>query len=251
MKFEFLTRTNVSALHTLCTGDQPEFASANSKRQQWFDEMFRRGLRGWIAFHDRVPAGYIEYLPIQAAPFPVAGSDANFITCLWVLPQFQHQGVGGNLLAACIGDSTRGIATIGYREGPHKPVDFFKHFGFEEQDRDGDSVLLTRDGADAHLERVRYRAHASAERLAVDVLYNPECPWSTRTAERVIATIKQHPAFKEIDLWVGDAWACGAHQGLFGGVYLNGVQPFIRPPTDADIQRAIDDALTVRVPSDA
>lgn len=251
MKFEFLTRTNVNALHTLCTGDKPEFASANKKRQEWFDEMFRGGLRGWIAFQDHKPAGYIEYLPIEAAPFPVTGQDANFITCLWVLPQYQHQGLGGSLLAACIGDSARGLATIGYHKGEHKPVNFFAHFGFEEKDHDGDSVLLTRDCADVHLERVRYRPHASGQRLAVDVLYNPECPWSTRTAERVVDTVKAHPAFPEIDLWIGDAWACGAHQGLFGGIYLNGIQPFTSPPSDADIQRAIDDALVMRVPSDA
>ena len=71
MKFEFLTRANAGALHTLCTGDKPEFAAANAKREEWLDGMFRQGLRGWVAFQDGIPAGYVEYLPIQVAPFPV------------------------------------------------------------------------------------------------------------------------------------------------------------------------------------
>lgn len=249
MKFEFLTHANVGALHTLCTNDQPEFKSANAKRQQWFDEMFAKGLRGWVAFKDRTPVGYVEYIPIEVAPYPVAGEKANFLTCLWVLPSFQHQGVGGQLIAACIGDSPRGIATIAYR-GEHKPVDFFKHYGFRSIDRLGDSELLVHGRAETQLQRVYYRAHESADRLAVDVLYNPECPWSTRTAERVIASVKEHPAHDEIDLWVGDAWACGAHQGLWGGVYFNGVEVFKTPPNEQEITRAIDNALTVRVASD-
>src|SRR5512141_3397506 len=109
MRFEFLTRANASALHTLCTENKPEFASANARRERWLDEMFKQGLRGWIAYDNDKPIGYIEYLPIEKAPFPVSGRDANFVTCLWVLPQYNHLGVGGSLLAACLGDSTRGV----------------------------------------------------------------------------------------------------------------------------------------------
>ncbi len=249
MRYEFLTRANVGALHTLCTNDQPEFASANVKRQQWFDDMFAKGLRGWVAFKDRAPIGYVEYIPIDVAPFPVNGRNANFLTCLWVLPAYQHTGVGGDLLAACLGDSTHGVATIAY-EGAHKPADFFVHFGFRPVERLDDSVLLVHGPAEAELQRVYYRAHENAQRLAVDVLFNPECPWSTRTAERLIASIKEHPAHDQVDLWVADAWACGAHQGLHGGIYFNGVQMFKAPPSEQELARAIDNALTIRVASD-
>ncbi len=249
MRLEFFTRANVGALHTLCTQDQPEFASANAKRQQWFDDMFAKGLRGWIAFKDREPVGYVEYLPIRFAPFPVKGTKANFLTCLWVLPTYQHLGVGGDLLAACLGDSPRGVATIAY-PGAHKPADFFTHFGFHEVDRVDDLVLLSHGAVEIELQHAYYRAHEKADRLAVDILYNPECPWSTRTAERMIATVKEHPAHDEIDLWVADAWECGAHLGLHGGIYFNGSRPFTKPPTDQELRRAIDDALTIRVASD-
>ena len=249
MKFEFLTRANAGALHTLCTGDNPEFDSANAKRDRWLDEMFRKGLRGWIAFQDRKPIGYVEYVPIEVAPYPVAGQNANFLTCLWVLPDYGHLGAGGNLLAACIGDSPTGVATIAHR-GAHMPPDFFEHFGFRRVDEVHGNILLVHGPVQAQLQRVHYRAHENANRLAVDVMFNPECPWSTRTAERVIAAIEQHPARGEIDLWVGDAWACGAHLGLHGGVYLNGVQPFAKPPTEEEIAQAIQNALTIRVPSD-
>ncbi len=249
MRFEFLTRANVGALHTLCTGDQPEFASANAKRQQWFDDMFGKGLRGWVAFKEREPVGYVEYIPIEAAPFPVQGTNGNFLTCLWVLPAYQHLGVGGDLLAACLGDSPRGVATIAYA-GEHKPADFFTHLGFRPVDRLDDSVLLVHGSVEVQLQRVYYRAHENASRLAVDVLYNPECPWSTRTAERVVAGVREHPAHDEIDVWVADAWACGAHQGLQGGVYFNGVRVFATPPSEQELVRAIDNALVIRVASD-
>ncbi len=250
MKFEFLTRANVGALHTLCTGDRPEFASANAKRERWLDEMFRKGLRGWIAYQDRKPVGYVEYLPIEAAPYPVVGTKANFLTCLWVLPEHKHLGVGGSLLAACLGDSPQGVATIGYA-GDHMPVDFFEHFGFHAVDQCNGATLLVYGPEQVQLQRAFYRAHETSNRLAVDVMFNPECPWSTYTAERVIAAIEKHPARAEIDLWVGDAYACGAHMGLHGGIYLNGTHPFVAPPTDEEISQAIENALTVRVPSDA
>lgn len=249
MKFEFLTRANAGALHTLCTGNQPEFSSANSKREHWFDEMFKRGLRGWIAFQDQAPVGYVEYLPIEAAPYPVVGQNTNFLTCLWVLPHAKHLGIGGSLLAACLGDSPNGVATIAY-QGEYKPVEFFAHFGFRKVDSMDDATLLVQGSARVQMEHAYYRAHESTHRLAVDVLYNPECPWSTRTAERVIASIKAHPAFEEMDLWVGDAWECGAHLGLHGGIYLNGVKAFAAPPTETEIHHALENALTIRVPSD-
>jgi hypothetical protein len=250
MKFEFLTRTNVSALHTLCTEDKPEFASANAKRERWFDEMFRKGLRGWVAFQDGKPIGYVEYLPIEAAPYPVTGRNAHFLTCLWVLPQHMHLGAGGSLLAACIGDSPHGVATIAYGVD-HKPVEFFTHFGFRVVEQLHGATLLAYGTEDVQLQRAYYRAHESSNHLAIDVMYNPECPWSTLTAERVMAAIEKHPARAEIDLWVGDSCACGTHLGLHGGVYLNGVQPFVAPPTEAEIAEAIENALTVRVPSDS
>ena len=249
MRFEFLTRANVGALHTLCTNDNPEFASANAKRERWLDEMFRKGLRGWIAFQDRKPIGYVEYLPIEAAPYPVVGKNASFLTCLWVLPQYKHRGAGASLLAACLGDSPHGVVTMG-NPGEHKPIDFFKHFGFRDVDEINGATLLVYGTDDVQLQRSYFRAHEKSDRLAVDVLFNPECPWSTRTAERVVEQVEKHPARAEIELWVGDAWACGVHLGLHGGVYLNGVQPFTTSPTEAEIARALEDALTIRVPSD-
>lgn len=249
MRFEFLTRANVGALHTLCTENKPEFASANAKREQWLDGMFKKGLRGWIAYQDQTPLGYVEYLPIETAPFPVTGHNANFLTCLWVLPVHNHLGVGGSLLAACLGDSPQGVATVVFKGG-HMPVEFYEHFGFRVADQIGDSVLLVHGDVEAQLLHTHYRAHESSRQLKVDVMYNPECPWSTRTAERVIEVIEKHPARDEIDLWVGDACACGTHLGIHGGIFLNGMQPFTTPPTEEELARAVENALTIRVPSD-
>ncbi len=249
MRYEFMTRTNVGALHTLCTGNNPEFASANARRQQWWDEMFGRGLRGWIAFNDKSPAGYAEYLPIESAPHPVAGSKSNYLTCLWVLPEFTGKGVGSSLLAACVSDSPNGIATLAYA-GEHMPAGFFKRMGFRKIDEIDGAELLVSGPVEARLERAKYCAHEKSSRLAIDVMYNPECPWSVFTSERVAAAIEKHPARAEIDLWVGNAWECGAHLGLLGGVFFNGVAPFTHPPSDEDIHRAIDNALTVRISSD-
>lgn len=250
MRFEFLTRANVGALHTLCTENKPEFASANARRERWLDEMFKKGLRGWIAYQDQQPVGYVEYVPIEHAPFPVSGRNANFLTCLWVLPSYNHLGVGGSLLAACLGDSPQGVATVAV-PGGHQPLEFFEHFGFRIADRHENAVLLVYGAAEAQLEHTFYRAHESSKRLAIDVMFNPECPWSTRTAERVIEVIEKHPAREEIDLWVGDACACGTHLGIHGGIFLNGMHPFVEPPSEEEIVRAVENALTVGVPSDA
>ncbi len=246
MRYEFMTRANIQALHTLCTGNKPELAGANAQRQRWWDEMFPRGLRGWIAFDHQTPIGHVEYLPMSAAPVSLSGTEGNFLTCLWVLPQYRKRGTGNSLLAACVSDSPKGVATMAF-EGDHQPASFFERFGFRLQDQHEEALLLVHGPAEVEWNRFRFCAHEKSERLAIDVMYNPECPWSVYTAERVRALVAQHPAHAEIDLWVGDTWSCGTHQGLFGGVYFNGVAPFDQPPSDDDIVRAIDNALTIGV----
>jgi GNAT superfamily N-acetyltransferase len=249
MRCEFMTRTNVGALHALCTGNRPEFASANAKRARWWDWMFARGLRGWIAFDGDTPAGYVEYMPVEIAPHPIAGSQANYLSCLWVLPEHRLKGIGGSLLAACVSDSPHGVATMAY-DGERMPAGFFKLNGFRQIDTADGACFLVCGPADVRLEPARYCAHEKSARLAIDVLYNPQCPRSIRVADLVTAAVEKHSARAEIDLWVGDTWACGTRLGLWGGVYFNGVAPFSQLPSEEEIARAIENALTVRVASD-
>jgi len=129
----------------------------------------------------------------------------------------------------------------------HKPAEFFERLGFQAVDEEGISVLLTR--GDVHVRSGpggRYTPRQLERRLAIDVLYNPQCPHSYRVAERFQVVVEGHPRRELVDLLVIDMWAERELVGLSGGIFFNGQEATFRslgPPDQVDIRRVVDKAL--------
>ena len=246
-RLERLTVSNLEALHVLCTGGRTEFAQAKEVREAWLGEMFERGLTGWVAYEGKTPVGYIEYMPLERAPYNVTGEGGHFITCLWVLREHRGQGTGSVLLQACLAHCPDGVSTLACRGTDYKPAEFFEHLGFQAVHEEGISVLLTR--GDVQIRpgpRGRYAPRQLEGRLAIDVLYNPQCPYSYRVAERFQVVVEGHPRRELIDLLVIDMWAERERVGLSGGIFLNGREPTFKtlgPPDQAEIGRMVDKGL--------
>lgn len=246
-RLERLTMNNVEALHMLCTGGGAEFARAKEVRQAWLQEMFEKGLSGWVAYEGKTPVGYIEYMPLEHAPYHVTGEGGHFITCLWVLPEHRGQRVGSALLQACLEECPQGVSTLACRGIDYKPAEFFEHWGFQTVHEEGISVLLSRGEVQVCPGPGGcYRPRRLKGRLAIDVLYNPQCPHSYRVAERFQDVAEDHPHRELIDLLVMDMWAERERVGLSGGIFFNGQEPAFKslgPPDQAEIRRVIDQAL--------
>jgi len=247
VRLERLTGSSVEALHVLCTGAGGEFAQAKEVRETWLREMFEKGLTGWIAYEGETPVGYIEYMPLEQAPYNVTGEGGQFITCLWVLREHRGKGVGSALLRACMDDCPDGVSTLAYRGVDHKPAEFFERVGFQAVREEGIAVLLTRGDVQISLAPSGlYVPRQLDGRLAVDVLYNPQCPYSYRVAERFQGVVEGHPRQGLIDLLLIDVWAERERLGLSGGIFLNGQAAAFEtmgPPDQGEIRRVIDEAL--------
>ena len=48
-----------------------------------------------LALMGKIPAGLIEYVPIEKTIFPVKGENLAFIHCIWVIPPFWKKRWGG------------------------------------------------------------------------------------------------------------------------------------------------------------
>lgn len=250
VSLERLGESSVEALHLLCTRGRTEFARAQEVRQAWLREMFDRGLTGWVAYEGKAPAGYIEYMPVEYAPYSVTGAGGHFLTCLWVLREHRGQGTGAMLLQACLDDCPDGVSTLACRGMDHNPAEFFEHFGFRAVNEEGISVLLTR--GDVRVRRGPsscYTPRKLEGRLAIDVLYNPQCPHSYRVAERLQIVVEGHPCREQIHLLMIDTWAERERVGLSGGIFFNCQEPAfesLAPPDQAEIRRAVDESLLGR-----
>ena len=246
-RLERLTAHNVEALHVLCIGARTEFARAKEAREASLREMFEKGLTGWVAYEAKTPVGYIEYMPLEHAPYNVTGEEGHFITCLWVLQEHRGQGAGSALLQACLADCPDGVSTLAYRGIEYKPAEFFERSGFESVHQEGNSVLLTRGNLQVRRgPRGRYAPRQLEGQLAIDVLYKPQCPYSYRVAERFQVVVEGHPHRELIDLLVIDMWAERERVGLSGGVFFNGREPTFKslgPPDQAEVRRVVDKAL--------
>lgn len=59
----------------------------------------RYGVCGFVAYLDGRPAGLVEFLPVDAVPYPEERPvDTVFILCLYVRRDSQKKGVGGEIM---------------------------------------------------------------------------------------------------------------------------------------------------------
>jgi len=186
------------------------------RRRYWLEEMAPRGLTVLLAldpkpprfldfegervssdeltlFADGLAVGLLEYVPIRETLYPVEGRDYLFVDCLWVIPPYRRRGAGRALTKGVIREArarNTGVATIAWRgEGPSEswsfmPAAFFRTFGFDAVDEDGDRVLMAITyGA---TEKPSFLKAESSEGEGVEFLCHPSCPASLWAAEEVL-----------------------------------------------------------------
>jgi GNAT superfamily N-acetyltransferase len=81
-----------------------EFSAYCKAKKKWFREASGKyGVCGFVAYLDNRPAGLIEFLPVDAVPYPVSKpKETMFILCAYVRRDSQRKGVGRALLGHLI-----------------------------------------------------------------------------------------------------------------------------------------------------
>jgi hypothetical protein len=217
---------------------------------EWHRGRLREGMRGIVAYADNKPRGFVEFMPAEAAPFPIVAPGACVLLCFhWAgtAPEDPaHLAEERRLLEAVIADARReftGIATLGWNHPTHYPLALLAALGFREIARDEPIALawlpFRGSAAQPSLAPVRFRPRdlSGEGRLAIDAAWSSRCPYSVSFAERLRAATAALPEQARISLVErridtrADAFDHAASPWDWGWVYVNGrsLNPFAFP----------------------
>jgi GNAT superfamily N-acetyltransferase len=176
---------------SLCTHiDEPgqDLLAAAEVRKNWLADRSKKGLRVKVAVHQGKPVGFVHCLPIELDAWGMSGKDLMTVPCLtlkyaWVYGQKTGTGYGKALMQAAEEEAKKvrkkGIAVLSYdNDFWFMPASFFKKLGYEEIQRDKDTVIVWKDFGDAEppkLHKSKFVPQKLPDRIAVDVVWNPMC----------------------------------------------------------------------------
>ncbi len=220
-----------------CThiNESEEIDVCSEIRNEWFEEMFDRGLRIKVAILDGEHVGFIYMLPIEISPWGPLGEDLMFIPCL--VSDEEGKGVGNALIGSAEHvakeQGKKGILTRAYfSDFFFMPGEFFERCGFEVarkrdfKDEDLTEVLMWKV-FDHPVEKVDfleqdYEYKPVEGKVVIDLFWNTFCQTSVIEANRV----------KKIAEEYGDEVLLNEHRiddrddllehGIYRGIFVNG-----------------------------
>lgn len=162
----------------------------------WRREMLKLGMEGFISYHDGVARGVVEYMPAEAAPFPIEAPGAAVLMCYHWVPVVredhaeqlaQERSLVGKAIEAAAGRFS-GLATLGWDNPVHFPIPFLEELGFEVVERTDYVALMwrpfTAGSARPRLSPVSFALQdlSSHGLLAIESAWSSRCPYSLRHA---------------------------------------------------------------------
>lgn len=82
----------------------------------------------YIAFENGIAVGVVGFLP-QARDF-VTDKNSGEIVALYVLKEYQNQGIGKALINQALNDIEKSKVTLFVLKGNENAIEFYKHIGF-------------------------------------------------------------------------------------------------------------------------
>lgn len=253
MKIVDLTPEAVHDSISLCIGSKPGFELAREEKRRWLESNLPDKAGAKLAYQDNQLAGMLEYSLIEHSPFPVSGKDLLHINCIWVLPSFQKKGLGAELLRSIIREtvfrSKRGLSVLAYNSPLFMPSSFFHNKGFRTLQERGLQELMWMELETCDPPRfqpVEFSPTLDPKRVAIDVLYCAQCPWSIKTRERIERVSREfgnEVRFRSIRT---DARDKMENLGGSRQIFIDGKENFFSPPTEEDVRRALTGRIQER-----
>jgi GNAT superfamily N-acetyltransferase len=157
-------------------------------RKNWLLDRSKKGLKVKVAIDNGKPVGFIHCLPIELDTWGMSGKDLMTVPCLtlkYKLVYEQKTGTGyGRALMQAAEEETKkagkkGIAVLCYdHDFWFMPASFFKRLGYEEIQREKDTVIVWKNFGDAQppeLHKSKFVPKKLPDRIAVDIIWNPMC----------------------------------------------------------------------------
>ncbi|MFH1368292.1 MAG: GNAT family N-acetyltransferase [Elusimicrobiota bacterium] len=231
-----------------CTHD--DISKEESKRVDWIRNALSKGAVIKVAVDGGKPAGFVQAVPIEWAWY-AAGKELYYIPCICVHYKDVYEkktgaGRGRAMIEALERDlkkTTKGIAVIAFdNDFWFMPFAFFKKLGFEEVERNGETVLMVKKWADApkpsfYSEPYAYKPIPG--KITIDVYWNSICPTcitDVQNAREVCAGFPGKVVLRDFDAGFGNT-------KIGRGIYVNG-EPVINPEGDGVVPK---DMLKTRI----
>jgi ribosomal protein S18 acetylase RimI-like enzyme len=246
LKIVDLTREAVHDSISLCIGSKPGFELAREEKRRWLESNLPEKAGAKLAYQDNQLAGMLEYSLIEHSPFPVTGKDLLHINCIWVLPAFQKKGLGAELLRSITREavfrSKRGLSVLAYNSPLFMPSSFFYNKGFRTLQERGVQELMWMELETCEPPSflpVEFSPTLDPKRIAIDVLYCSQCPWSIKTRERIERVSREFGYEVRVRSIRTDARDKMESLGGSRQIFLDGKESFFAPPTEEDVRRAL------------
>ncbi|MCK4593968.1 GNAT family N-acetyltransferase [bacterium] len=212
-----------------------------------------QGFIGRILYVEGNPVGIAEALPIEIAPFKLAGERTAVLHCIRVKPDWQGRGLGRALIEEVHRSiHPQALAVFGFDYAGFMPAEFFTHLGFVELEERDNIKLLYLPPEDTPTEeppRIRWlpRNHKPVLRpgkLVVEVFVDNHCPYASLIATRVISVAGElDPGRIEVLVHDVSLREDTLRLGKSLGVFANGEELFIGPLPRDEVLEILKDKL--------
>lgn len=174
-------------------------------KMKWFNQNFKNGLRLKILMDEYDnQIGFIEYIPIEYAWRPVAGSNCMFIHCIYIYKNDdKHNGYASMLINDCIEDAYNenmaGVSVLTSEGTWLAGKDVFLKNDFKSVDsKDRFDLLCYKFKEDTHYpEIINWESHLN-EYHGWHLLYSDQCPMHEKAAESLYNTALDYNFHLEI-----------------------------------------------------
>lgn len=190
MSIVSVTAENLEQEHICCAISEKKGETCVASKKAWMKERFADGLvfkkldvRGKV---------FIEYIPAEAAWYPIDAEGYLHIDCFWVSGQYKGKGHANELLAECIEDAKRqgkhGVCVLSSKKKMPFLSDpkFLRHKGFMLADTADPSFELLYLPFEDNASVPRFRKAAQSASIPDDGLvlyYTDQCPFAGKFAQ--------------------------------------------------------------------
>jgi GNAT superfamily N-acetyltransferase len=253
MEIRPLTEENLDDIvyPCICEDSTTQFAPGKEARISWIKQRLNKRYEGQIAYEQRSPIGFVDYLPIQYTPDPIAGEDLFILNCIYVIRVCQGRGFGKALLSAAEREAKRtkkGMAVTAFaNEHLFMPASYFIKAGYEEVDRRANLVLLTKTFkpvSPPFFLEWGYKPQLIPGKVVVEVFWSGRCPHNPIAIDRVKKICGEFPNNVILKEFSTEDLEVARRYGISFGIFINGEGKFCGPPpSEEEVREELQSAV--------